>query len=94
MAEPKKGMAHFYQELISKVKLPKNIETMEYLTHIDFIVDKNGVLREFQSLKKQPNQLDENIIKYLKTVERWNPTTFNGKNVSTSFRLPVKFIIQ
>ena len=94
MAEPKKGLAHFYKELISKVKLPKNIKPMEYLTHIEFIVNQNGMLTEFQSLKKQPNQLDANVIKYLKSVERWKPATFNGKNVSTHFHLPVRFIIQ
>lgn len=94
MAEPKNGIAHFYKKLISKIKLPKNMKAMEYLTYIDFIVDQNGVLTEFKSLRKQPNQLDTSIIKYLKSVERWKPATFNGKNVSTSFRLPVRFIIQ
>ncbi len=58
---------------------------------IGFIVEKNGSLTDFKTVKGIGGGCDQEAIRVLKSSPPWKPGYFNGKPVRTSYILPITF---
>ena len=60
---------------------------------LNFVVEKDGSLSEIKVLRSSGNEkLDEESIRLVKTMPRWNPGKQNGENVRCRFTLDIPFI--
>lgn len=64
-----------------------------YTTVIQFIVDKDGFISKITPLTNHGYGLEEEAIKVIKSVDKWNPAIKNGKIVKAYKKLPVTFKI-
>jgi TonB family protein len=60
---------------------------------LNFVVEKDGSLSEVKVVRSSGNEkLDEESIRLVKSMPRWNPGKQNGENVRCRYSLPVSFI--
>lgn len=79
--------------LIGNLKYPqiakeKNIQGTVY---ISFVVEGNGSLSNINIARSLGNGFDEEAIKVVKLMPKWNPGIQNGKAVRVRVNMPVKF---
>lgn len=92
-AYPKNGLKPFYQELAKNIQYPglaKLIGIDKKIT-LEFIVDENGKLTDFEPLNNRSLSFEKKAFKKLEKMPKWIPATLNGKNVKTRFRIPITF---
>ncbi len=58
---------------------------------IEFIVGRDGWVRDVKVIKGIGYGCDEEAVRVVQGMEQWKPGTQNGKNVSVSYKLPIKF---
>ncbi len=56
-----------------------------------FVVDKFGKVSNIRIERGIGGGCDEEVLRVLKLMPRWNPGKINGKMVSSMFRLPINF---
>lgn len=61
---------------------------------IQFVVEKNGELSNFNVLKSPHASLTNESIKMLKKMPKWSPGKNNGKPVRVYFTLPIIFKLE
>jgi TonB family protein len=73
-----------------KAMIDKNIQGTVY---VNFIIENSGAVSNVKILKgiAGGNELDSVAIKVIEGMPKWTPGKLNGKNVRTSFNLPIKF---
>ena len=60
---------------------------------LNFVVEKDGSLSEVKVVRSSGNEkLDEESIRLVKTMPRWNPGKQNGENVRCRFTLDIPFL--
>jgi TonB family protein len=60
---------------------------------LNFVVEKDGSLSEIKVLRSSGNEkLDEESIRLVKTMPRWNPGKQNGENARCRFTLDIPFL--
>jgi len=87
------GMKAFYSELAGKIKYPKDarLEGIEGRVLIQFIVEKDGSLTSFETLKSPYDRLSAAAMAALRQFDKFEPGTVNGKKVRVRLVLPVSF---
>lgn len=90
MAEPKEGFKAFYKKLETDCfnTIPNKIIKESQNTKIQFLVNRDGSLSEFEPIGKT-QEIDSYIIKFLKTIPNWKPGTHRNKAIQTLYSLPV-----
>jgi len=58
---------------------------------IRFVVEKDGSLSNIEILKKLGFGCDEEVIRLIKTMPKWNPGKTYGKAVRVNYILPIVF---
>src|SRR5690606_12009242 len=58
---------------------------------ISFIVEKDGSLSNFEIVKPLGYGTDEEAIKVIQRMPKWNPAKQNGVPIRVSFTLPIRF---
>lgn len=66
-------------------------EAGEVQVKIKFVVGFDGNLQGFEVLKDGGNSFNDEVIRVLKKMPRWNPGKKGGRNVPVYHILPVKF---
>ncbi len=66
----------------------KNIQGTVYVT---FIVAADGAITNVKVLRGIGLACDEEAVRVVKMMPKWNPGKQDGKNVSVQFNLPIKF---
>lgn len=92
-AYPQNGLKSFYRNLAKNIQYPgfaKLIGIDKKIT-VEFVVDENGKLTDFEPLNNKSLNFEKKAIKKLKKMPKWIPATLNGKNVKTRFRIPLTF---
>lgn len=60
--------------------------------YVNFIVEKDGSLSEIKVMRSAGDEkLDEEAVRLMKTMPRWNPGKLRGKYVRCRFRLAIPF---
>ena len=92
-AYPKTGLSSFYKDLAKNIQYPgfAKLLGIDKRITVEFVVDENGKLTDFEAINKKSLNFEKKAIKKLKRMPKWIPATLNGKNVKTRFRIPLTF---
>jgi len=87
------GLQEMYKFLGAQIKYPeaaKN-EKAEGLVVITFVVETDGSLGSFESVKTVRQDFSDEVIRVLKLSPKWKPGQKDGKAVKVKYTLPFKF---
>ncbi|MBK9636495.1 MAG: TonB family protein [Bacteroidetes bacterium] len=90
------GVNEMLKYLKNNIKYPidareANITGVVYLS---FIVDKEGEIKNIEILKGIGGGCEEEAVRVVKKMSKWNPGKQNGKAVNVQFKLPVSFTLR
>lgn len=90
------GETALFQYLSDHIRYPQmakeaGISGKVYLT---FVVDTNGAISNIEVLKGIGGGCDEEAVRVLRNMPRWNPGKNNGRPVRVHFNLPVSFTLK
>ncbi len=58
---------------------------------VKFIVEKNGMVTNVETLRQVNPELDNEAIRVVKSMPKWTPGMHNGKAVRVKYCLPISF---
>ncbi len=93
---PKMGMKGFFEYLYKNIKYPrKAIELkVEGKVFVQFIVNTDGTLTDFEVVKGIGSGCDLEAVRVLKEADPWNAGKQRGKPVRVRMILPIRFMLQ
>jgi periplasmic protein TonB len=75
------------------LKAPRDLENGEkVVVQAQFVVDFDGSITHSNITKTGGGEFDEEVLRVLKLMPKWNPGQQNGKSVQVYFTLPVTFV--
>ena len=87
------GIAACMQYIADNIRTPK--ECLEGIASgrviLGFTVNENGSLSDIKVMRSITPALDEEAIRVVKSMPKWNPAKQNGKAIKSKFTLPVTF---
>lgn len=92
-ASPSGGMEGLGQFLGENMLYPEESRKAgkEGTVFVEFVVNTNGSLSDFKTLKGVEPSMDEEALRVVKLMPNWNPGKQRGKVVRQRFVLPIKF---
>lgn len=92
-AQPQGGMPELYELLGKNIRYPQEARSnnVEGKVFVEFIVNENGALSDFNILKGIGSGCDEEAIRALRLSPNWIPGKQRGKAVKQRMVLPVTF---
>lgn len=96
-AYPKEGLQVFMKEFVNKFdyknadKIPNDVT--EIKLRVKFIVEKDGTFNDIKLLDDTYNFKNE-VIRILNEMPVWNAAMHEGKNVRSSYTLPIKIKVK
>lgn len=97
MPEYPGGMKELYTFIATQIKFPESCLKDKAFTDckvfVKFIVDLNGYPTAFEVIKGCAGypECDEEALRVLKLMPRWEPGKMKGKPVNVYFNLPIRF---
>lgn len=90
------GMSELYVFLRENVKYPPIAKEsgIQGRVFVNFVVEKNGSISNVKVLRGIGGGCDEEAIRVVNSMPKWNPGKQRGKPVRVSFNLPIKFTLQ
>lgn len=90
------GMASLGNYLSQNLHYPKAAEKAkaEGRVFVSFIVTKTGEITDVQLLKGIGYGADEEAIRVVKNMPRWQPATQSGQAVNVRYNLPINFTLE
>ena len=61
---------------------------------VSFVIERDGSVTDITILRGIGGGCDEEAIRVVKSMPRWNPGTQRGQPVRVRFNLPIKFTLQ
>ncbi len=59
--------------------------------YVGFVVEKDGSITDVRILRGQDESLNQEALRVVKMMPKWNPGTQRGKPVRVSYQVPVNF---
>jgi len=90
-AHPKEGYKAFYKFLLDNFQYPALVEKIgiEGRIFIQFMVEKDGSLTNFEILKGTDTVLDDEAVRVLKMAPPWIPAKQNGLPIRSHRTIPM-----
>lgn len=90
------GEAAMMEYLRSNLVYPRiaTETSIQGTVYLQFVVDTKGNITEVKLLRGIGGGCDEEAIRVVKNMPKWNPGKQNGRNVRVLFNMPVGFKIQ
>jgi len=93
------GVSKMYSFLYSNIKYPSEAKKWQISGQVvtQFVVDKEGYLRDIHIVKGLGYGLDEEslrVIELMNVAHRWVPGSHNGVPVPVPFTLPIRFVLK
>ncbi len=94
--EFKDGVKSMYRFLSDNIRYPavareNNIEGTVY---VGFVVGREGTIRDVVVKRGLGGGLNEEAVRVIQLMPKWNPGKQNGKAVSVAYTLPIKFRLE
>ena len=89
-AFPKKGMSHFVNYLVREMKASNPKIAISGRILAEFIVEKDGSIKEVTLLESIHKELDSKAIESLKSYNGWESGKMRGIPVRVKFTLPLR----
>ena len=61
--------------------------------YTSFVVESDGSLSDFKILKGISKSLDEEALRVVRSMPKWQPATKDGKPIATRMSVPIRFMI-
>lgn len=61
---------------------------------VGFTINEDGILSDIKVMKSISPAFDEEAIRVVKSMPKWNPAKQNGKAVKSKYTIPVNFRIE
>jgi protein TonB len=92
-AEPKDGLAAFYQRMAEEIKYPSQARRLrvEGKVFVEFVIGKDGKITEVKAVKGIGAGCDEEAVRIIQNSPPWNPGRQRGKPVRQRMVLPIIF---
>ncbi|WP_435354486.1 TonB family protein [Emticicia sp. SJ17W-69] len=90
------GIKNMYQYIARNLRYPESAQkaNVQGKVFVKFIVRKDGSVSDLQVLKGIGFGCDEETVRVLGSMPKWNPGKQNGKPVNVYFTMPVNFILE
>jgi TonB family protein len=90
------GINALIQYLRNEIRYPKyaNRAGIEGRVLVGFVVNKDGTLSGIKIIESVFNELDEEAMRVVKKMPKWEPGMEDGEAVRVAFHLPIKFQLQ
>ncbi|NDV80009.1 energy transducer TonB [Dysgonomonas sp. 511] len=87
------GVAEMHQFIAANLRYPQEAasEGIEGRVSLRFIINKDGSISDVEATRKVNPHLDEEAIRVVKAMPKWNAGKLRGKNVRVYFSLPITF---
>jgi periplasmic protein TonB len=94
-AAPRDGMAAFYKDIGQRIIYPAPARRMgvEGKVFVEFVVERDGSLTQFQVVKGIGAGCDEEAVRVIREAPSWVPGKQRGKPVRQRMVLPIHFIL-
>jgi periplasmic protein TonB len=83
----------FISDNIVYPEIEKEINTQGTI-YITFVVETDGSITDVKILRGIGSGCDEEAVRVVKMMPKWNPGKQSGKSVRVQFNLPIKFTLQ
>jgi len=83
----------FLQENINYPQMARE-SGIQGTVYVTFVVEKNGSVTDVRILRGIGGGCDEEAIRVIKAMPKWNPGKQRGKPVRVQFNMPIKFTLQ
>ena len=89
------GEAKMMEYLRENLKYPESVREkgIEGKVYVQFVVEKDGSINDVKILRSVCKELDNEAVRVIKAMPKWNPGTQNGEPVRTTMMLPINFKI-
>jgi len=89
------GQSAMMEFLVNNIKYPEEARKAEAagIVAITFVVEKDGSLSSFETLRTPRPDMEEEAIRVLKLMPKFTPAMKDGKAVSVKYTLPIKFAL-
>jgi periplasmic protein TonB len=90
------GLKAMYQFLKENMKYPAVAREngIEGSVYVGFVVGKDGTIRDVKVKRGIGGGCNEEAIRVVELMPKWNPGKQNGKAVNVSFTIPIKFKLE
>ena len=61
---------------------------------VSFMVERDGTISDVKVVRSLDPAFDEEALRLVKNMPRWNPASLNGERIRQRFYLPIPFIIK
>ena len=87
------GQRKLMEYLKKNVKYPQLAldKSIEGRVLVKFTIKKDGTIDDIRVIKGVDSILDEEAIRVVKNMPKWIPAQHNGKDVNSTFMLPISF---
>ncbi len=94
--EFKDGLKALYRYLSDNIKYPSNAREngIDGTVYVGFVVGRDGTIRDIAVKRGLGGGLNEEAVRVIQMMPKWNPGKQNGKAVSVAFTLPIKFRLE
>lgn len=96
MAEFPGGTNGLMMWLSENIRYPENAQknNIQGKVVVRFIVEKDGSIRNAEIVRGVDQDLDEEALRVVKLMPKWNPGKYKGEPVASYFYLPINFNLQ
>lgn len=82
----------FLQENIKYPQIARE-SSIQGTVYVTFVVEKNGNVTDVRVLRGIGGGCDEEAVRVIKAMPKWNPGKQRGKPVRVQFNMPIKFTL-
>ena len=87
---------NFMRYLAANIQYPKAARDakIEGKVYVSFIIEKDGTPSAVQIMRGLSEECDNEVIRFVKSMEKWNPGRMNDKPVAVKFTMPILFKLE
>jgi len=93
-AKPTQGIQDFYMQFIRKFNAPEFSSNRDIEVHVAFNVEKDGSLTDIKIVESNEPSLNNEVIRVMKLMPKWNSATENGVPIRSESLLPIKIKVK
>ncbi|SFN10393.1 TonB protein C-terminal [Paenimyroides ummariense] len=94
VATPEQGIEAFYIQFIRKFNAPKLSNNRDIEVYVAFSIEKDGSLTDIKIVESNAPSVNNEVIRVMKLMPKWNPATENGVPIRSESLLPIKIKVK
>jgi len=89
----KEAMSAFKEFIVRNLRYPEGVvdQKIEGVVYVQFVVERNGTLSHIKIIRGVHPDLDNEVIRVVKSSQGWSSGRHKGKPVRVAFTIPIVF---